>query len=229
MHDLLLHFLTIIIAWYPPQPRVGYSRSPAYDIRKEQAILERYRPGGIYFGKHTARKTCLTHQKPSPDLAESEDVGSSVSWPSSPEYQDPRFVGRDVTRTPPHSSIMSPVRSLGPPASRAPKGRSSSSILKTPVGSGDSSALPKKRGSQQLASNKKSGKRGKTSSSSLASSKQGSPSFCGGPSKRVTRGANGISKRVLPDPTNSVISPYLSDIRILMPVRCLNGQENDPI
>jgi len=204
-----LHFLTIIIAWYPPQHRIGDSLGSAYNIEKEKARLEMHRSGGIYFGKHTARKTCLPPPRRSSQPAEPEDVGSGGSWPSSLEYQDTRSVGRDATRTPPHSSMMSPIpmRSLGPSASQPPRGRSSSSILKTPVKLGDSSALPKKRGSKQLASNKKSSKRGRTSGGSLASSKHDSPGLSGGPSKRVTRGANGISKRVLPDPTNSVISP----------------------
>ncbi|PWW78560.1 hypothetical protein C7212DRAFT_362274 [Tuber magnatum] len=56
-----------------------------------------------------------TPEKYPPDPVESEDVESGVSWPSSPEYQGPpRFLGRDVTGTPPHSSMVSPVPSLGP-------------------------------------------------------------------------------------------------------------------
>ncbi|RPA92546.1 hypothetical protein L873DRAFT_183603 [Choiromyces venosus 120613-1] len=97
---------------------------------------------------------------------------------------------------------MSPMRCLAPPTIPAHKGRSGDSVLEIPVGLEDSPALPNNGGSHQLKSDKNTNKRGKTSDSSRASSKDGSPSFHRGPSKRITRGANGISKRVLPDSTN---------------------------
>ncbi|KAG0644673.1 hypothetical protein HOY80DRAFT_1028551 [Tuber brumale] len=191
-------------SWYPPQSKVESPHTSTYNMPKNRSISEKHRPHSIFSRKPTARKTCVTQQKSSPDPAESDDVGSGVSWPSSPEYQDPRFIGRDVTGTPPHSSTVSPVRGLGPSTIQAPKGRSDGSVIKIQVGSGDSPTLPKNGGSRQPASDKSSNKRGKASGGSLALSKDGSPSFSHGPSKRVTRGANGISKRVLPDPTNSV-------------------------
>ncbi|KAG0127793.1 hypothetical protein HOY82DRAFT_541740 [Tuber indicum] len=191
-------------SWYPPQSKVGNPRGSTYNMPENRSISEKHRPHSVFSRKHTARKTCVTRQRSSPDPAEWDDVGSGVSWPSSPEYQDPRFRGRDVTGTPPHSSTESPVRSLGPSTIQAPKGRGDGSVIKLPVGSGDSPALPKNGGSRQLVSDKNSIKHGRASSSSLALSKDGSPSVSHGPSRRITRGANGISKRVLPDPTNSV-------------------------
>ncbi|CUS09811.1 unnamed protein product [Tuber aestivum] len=190
-------------AWYPPQPEVENPRSSrAYNMPKNQSTPGKHQPHRILPRKHTARKTCVTRKKRSPDPVESEGVESSVSWPSSPEYQDPRFTGRDITGTPPHNSMMFPVLNLGSSATQAP-GRRGGDSVKTRVGSGDSPALPKNGGSRRLASDKNSNKRGKASGSQ-ALGKDDSPSFSPGPTKRVTRGANGISKRLLPDPTNSV-------------------------
>ncbi|PWW78535.1 hypothetical protein C7212DRAFT_343236 [Tuber magnatum] len=185
-------------AWYPPQSEIKSPHSSAFDVPKNRSTWEKHQPQRIVSRKHTARKTCVPRQKYPPDPVESEDAESSVSWPSSPEHQDPRFIGRGVTGTPPHSSMMSPVPSLGPSVIQALEGGSDGSVLKTLIESGDSPALPENKGSQRPASDKNSNRRGR------ASGKDNSPSLSRGPTKRVTRGANGISKRVLPDPTNSV-------------------------